>query len=501
VGGRVVAWEARLIELLRELPSVELRIVEVAANTPRDRGPFAAWALGTALAPVAHTVNATRGAFGEADVVIDLSGSAPFAEAAENVWRLRLGTSDDRDLPFARECVEGALTFEAALYRQRGEVYEVLRRGRFGVRGSYAATVRLALNEIARWPAIFVAALSRGELRSEPYANAPRSRALSGIAKRLFVFFIPLRRVLALFRSLVAVDQWNVGFAAGGAQALLNGKPLVVQWLPDPAQGTFLADPFLVERDGIRVLFVEEYDYARDRGVIEAITLDAENRTVRRQRVLDVPTHLSYPYPLLIDGELYLVPENAAADEVALYRCVRFPDQWERDTVTLAQFDGVDTTIFAHAGRWWAFCTRYSHGSNVGLHALHAPAVRGPWTSHPLNPIVVDVKSGRPAGPPFVVDGQLYRPGQDCSRTYGGAVAIARVDELTPTTYRETAVARVEPAKGPYGNGLHTVSLHGDTIVVDGKRTYRDLRYISRLLRTPHARAAGRRLRALVSLR
>jgi hypothetical protein len=501
VGRRVVAWEARLIELLRELPAIELRIVEVVGITPRDRGPFEAWALGTALAPVAPRIDATRDAFAEADVVIDLCGGAAFTDAVADVWRLRLGTSDDRELPFARECAEGAPTFEVALYRQRGDVYELLRRGRFGVRGSYAATVRLALNDIARWPALFVAALSRGELRCEPYADAPRSQALGGIAKRLFIFFIPLRQLLALLRSLVVVDQWNVGFAAGGAQALLSGKPLVVQWLPDPAPRTFLADPFLVERGGIRALFVEEYDYARDRGVIEALTLDAENRTVRRQRVLEAATHLSYPYPLLIDGELYLVPENAAAGEVALYRCVRFPDQWVRDTVALAQFDGVDTTFFEHAGRWWAFCTRYSRGSNVGLHALHAPSARGPWTSHKMNPIVVDVGSARPAGPPFVVDGQLYRPGQDCSRTYGGAVVIAHVDELTPTTYRETAVARVEPPKGPYCNGLHTVSLHGDTIVLDGKRTYRDLRYISRLLRTPHARAVSRRLRAFVRLR
>ena len=108
--------------------------------------------------------------------------------------------------------------------------------------------------------------------------------------------------------------------------------------------------------------------------------------------------------------------------------------------------------------------------------------MRGPWTPHAQNPVVVDVRCARAAGPPFAVDGALYRPGQDCSATYGGAVVIARIDELDPLRYAETIVSRVEaPRTGPYRDGLHTVSVSGDTIVLDGKRRYRDLRYVTRL--------------------
>jgi hypothetical protein len=120
--------------------------------------------------------------------------------------------------------------------------------------------------------------------------------------------------------------------------------------------------------------------------------------------------------------------------------------------------------------------------------------VRGPWTPHAQNPVVVDVRRARAAGPPFVVDGVLYRPGQDCSATYGGAVVIARIDALDPLRYEETVVARVEaPRTGPYRDGLHTVSVSGDTIVLDGKRRYRDLRYVTRLGRWWKARRARRR--------
>src|SRR6202022_4835217 len=124
------------------------------------------------------------------------------------------------------------------------------------------------------------------------------------------------------------------------------------------------------------------------------------------------------------------------------YRCVSFPDRWVRESALFSAFDGVDTTLFPHAGRWWAFCTRYSRGSTLALNAFFADSPRGPWSPHALNPIVVDVSSARPAGQPFTVDGTLYRPGQDCSESYGGGLAIARIDELTPAAYRETIVQR-----------------------------------------------------------
>ena len=41
---------------------------------------------------------------------------------------------------------------------------------------------------------------------------------------------------------------------------------------------------------------------------------------------------------------------------------------------------------------------------------------------------------------------RLYRPTQDCSRHYGGAVVIQRIDVLTTEWFHETPVARIEPA-------------------------------------------------------
>lgn len=480
-GSTVPAWQRDAVARLRALPGVRLRVVRVAAPPWRAPGRGFARLAGSALVPAQLALD-PGGPDGAEDLVLDLAGAGVASPARHGVWSFVLGADGDGELPFAREICARASVGEIALVRRGGPGPATLRRGRFSLRGWYSVTLRIAFEEAGRWPATLAAVLLRGGEPAVQPAPAPPAPA-GPLDRRRFLGATARQIAVGLFNALTKFDRWNVGFVDGGPRRLLADEPLEVRWLPEPHAWTFLADPFVVERDGVRALFAEDFDYVRGRGVIEALVLGPDDAVLRRERVIEAETHLSYPFPLEIDGQLYLVPENCGANEVALYRCVRFPDRWEREGALFPSFDGVDTTFFAHEGRWWAFCTRYSRGSNLALHALHAPSLRGPWTEHPLNPIVVDVASARPAGPPFVVDGVLYRLGQDCSYTYGGAVVVARVDELTPSSYRETLVKRIAPPAGAYHDGIHTISFAGERLVVDGKHTMRDARMLPRGLR------------------
>jgi len=96
-----------------------------------------------------------------------------------------------------------------------------------------------------------------------------------------------------------------------------------------------------------------------------------------------------------------------------------------------------------------------------------------------MNPVKTDVRSSRPAGVPFWHHGELFRPAQDCSQTYGGQIAINKIRVLTPTEFREEVVKVVTPpAEGPYQMGVHTLSAVGDFTVIDGKRRVRSLSYV-----------------------
>ncbi|MCA1724638.1 MAG: formyl transferase, partial [Thermomicrobia bacterium] len=169
-------------------------------------------------------------------------------------------------------------------------------------------------------------------------------------------------------------------------------------------------------------------------------------------------------------GDVYCVPESGEAGEIALYKATAFPEQWTKCKTLVAGFAGLDATLFPHDGRWWLLCTEQGEYANTMLHAWHAPDLFGPWTPHPDNPLKTDVRSSRPAGAPFVHHGHLYRPAQDCSRTYGGAVTINRIVHLSPTAFAEEAIAVVAPdATGPYRYGLHTLSAFGSSTLIDGK--------------------------------
>ncbi|HYW54504.1 MAG TPA: hypothetical protein VE826_11065 [Dongiaceae bacterium] len=489
--GVVPAWQRDCVNALRALDDVSVRVVRAAGAPWRPASGIPSRVTGPALAPV--TIPLDGDDVAGAEMVLDLTGAELELGAPLGVWSFRLGASDDAALPFAREIARGDETFEIALVRRAGERRERLRTGRFGVTAWYASTLRLALGEAARWPATLLAAQRAGARLGAEDGDLATARAPLSLLERARFGAVLAKRLGALVaEGFTEVVEWNVGFAPGGARALLSDAPLEVRWLPRPRPLSFIADPFVIERGGVRALFVEDFDYGRNRGVIDALVLDDAGDVVRRVRALDLPTHLSYPYPVELDGELYIMPENCAAQEVALYRCVEFPGRWERERAVFA-FDAVDTTLFAHGGRWWAFCTRWSHGSTLSLHAFHAESPRGPWAPHALNPVVVDVTRARPAGQPFVVDGALYRPGQDCSRSYGGGVVISRIDELTPDSYRETEVRRRDGREfGRYAGGTHHVSFTRDMVVVDGKHVYRDPRKL--------AWAAGRLRRKIGAL-
>jgi len=136
----------------------------------------------------------------------------------------------------------------------------------------------------------------------------------------------------------------------------------------------------------------------------------------------------------------------------------------------LAQPGAVDPTLVFYRDRWWLFFTERKH-SNTHLCLFHSPDLEGEFLPHRLNPVKTDVRSARPAGTPFIHEGILYRPAQDCSVTYGGRIAVNRVLKLTPDEFLEETVRHLEPPAGSiYRQGIHTISKAGDFTLIDGKR-------------------------------
>jgi hypothetical protein len=175
--------------------------------------------------------------------------------------------------------------------------------------------------------------------------------------------------------------------------------------------------------------------------------------------VLAEPFHLSYPCVFVADDRHYMVPESARAKAIRLYEAHSFPRAW-RMVATLLEGDFTDSTLFRHDGLFWMFACTHSR-THDELVLYFAEGIRGPWHSHPSNPIVARNRAiSRPAGRVInMADGGLLRYAQDDRGAYGKSVVAFRITELTTERYREEP-ARAQPVITAHGDGWARHGMH-----------------------------------------
>lgn len=270
-------------------------------------------------------------------------------------------------------------------------------------------------------------------------------------------------------------DQWNVGLVREPISRFLEpGFVPTVEWFDD-TRGTnhYLADPFaLATAAGSVEVYAEDYDYTTRLGSIARLDFRNMSRTTVDHAS---SAHASYPFTFEHDGQTLVAMQITGLAGVPLFR----PDGDRLMPAGRLPVDGevLDPTLVQHDARWWVFFTRPGETSLTELHIWFADSLHGGWSPHPANPVKTDVRSARPGGTPFVHEGELYRPAQDCSTTYGGAVSINRVDTLTLDMFSESVVRVIEPdPSGPYPHGVHTLSAAGPFTLLDAKRRVTNVR-------------------------
>lgn len=258
-------------------------------------------------------------------------------------------------------------------------------------------------------------------------------------------------------RALLGNGQWQIAYYfADEAESSLRYERL--RYLAPP-EGRLWADPFVVEHAGRSFIFFEEMSWRTWKGRIMAMEIFPDAEPGRPQPVLERPYHLSYPFVFAWNGSLYMVPETAQNGTVELYRCEKFPARWRLERVLLEGLQAYDATLWKGIDRWWMFVNIAEPGADScdELHLYWSKTPLGPWTPHPGNPVVSDVRCARPAGPLYSRYGRLYRPSQDCSVAYGHSVSINRVDVLSEDAYRETPVRRILPGWREDIRRVHTI--------------------------------------------
>ncbi len=265
--------------------------------------------------------------------------------------------------------------------------------------------------------------------------------------------------------------RWGVGWRSTNGHPVRRTNELDLDsyiHLRDDGK-RFFADPFVIWHEGLHHVFVEEFPFETQKGIICHFTIDEHGAATPPKMVLSRPYHLSYPNVFQRDGQFWMIPETSANNAVELYRAVNFPDKWIFEKTLIENVRADDVTLIDHEDRLWMFAAvsdwQSSQWDALGL--FYADDLLGDWTPHQANPVLIDAGAARPAGAMYHKNGVLWRPAQDCRSGYGAGLALCRVERLDPERFEQSVMHRFAP-KGQNGLiGLHTLNEDHGLEVID----------------------------------
>lgn len=298
-------------------------------------------------------------------------------------------------------------------------------------------------------------------------------------------------KVKKIYLRNFSYELWNIGIMNAAPDFLLKSKSFnssKITWLPPHKRYAYYADPFPYIHKGNFYIFAEDLSYFNKRGKICRLQVNpSSGEVVGKKEIFRKDYHYSYPCIFSYEKETYMLPETVSKKELALYKAVDFPDAWQKERVIFSKRNIIDATIFYYDNYFWLFYTTKSkiHPKDSELHIAYSRNLQSSFKDHPGNPVKVDSSSSRPAGNIFVHKGKLYRPAQDCSKTYGGNLVINEIVKLSVSEYTEKQINKISMENHPYYNkGIHTVNFAGEYMVFDAKtRIYSPFRIFVNLIR------------------
>ena len=248
-------------------------------------------------------------------------------------------------------------------------------------------------------------------------------------------------------------NKWFVAYKERGEDLFdMEGFTII-----EPPPMKYQADPFSFSYGDKRYLFIEDYDYKLGEIACAELTEDGVGEF---KTIISDDYHFSYPFIFEHDNQIWMIPETGRKGRIELFRCLKFPDKWER-VKTLIEAPGADSTIFNIDGTLCLF-TNLGNDNNVTIFTSNN--LLGEWKYHSTN----THPHSRSAGNVFLYEDRLIRPTQDCSKCYGHALVFKEI-RLTESVYEERVFKRIEPDWHPGLIGTHTFNFDDKYVYVDGK--------------------------------
>lgn len=222
-------------------------------------------------------------------------------------------------------------------------------------------------------------------------------------------------------------NLWNIGFIEEGLEDTLTNKSPKIHWVKKRFKDRWFADPFILDvTENDIIILAEEYSYDIRKGRIARVVIDRNTYEEKGYEIiLELQTHLSFPFILRKDGEVYLIPENSASGNSTIYKY----DDAKREVTPFHQISNApftDATVVDIEGDSYLFTT-ISPNSNSNIVDIFSFDKESLKVNEEISSYEFPIKCGRNAGEVFRVNNEFYRPAQDCTLRYGHGVMLQKI--------------------------------------------------------------------------
>ena len=254
---------------------------------------------------------------------------------------------------------------------------------------------------------------------------------------------------------------WNIAIA----DIADDLTPVNIKWMKHRYKDRWFADPFIIdETDDCFIILVEEFMHSTRLGRLARLTVTKkECNLVRNDTILDISTHLSFPNPIVVEGEIYIYPENSKGGETKLYTY--------GDVLTqcglLSEQPLADATITKQGDMYYMFATigKDCNGSKLVIYA----------STEPLNgykkvqEFHFSDNIARRAGNVFTWHGKQISPAQICNGGYGKGISFQELNVVNGRVELKE-IKRLFPPTKDYAEGFHTYNVYHNKVIIDGYR-------------------------------
>jgi hypothetical protein len=275
-----------------------------------------------------------------------------------------------------------------------------------------------------------------------------------------FVVLLTHRKFKRLIFGLFGRRDWKIAETSPLRNETLKPTKIIDLFNPiRPSRATsFIADPFILPNGDLIFEAAQ-----KNSEVGQLMTFSNGTMTLIDTSLIGKHEHLSFPFVAQTDGKSFIMPEMAQIGAQLLCELQNNTVVKTHKMIGLESERLVDPVLLNRNETWWLFagkkCSEFDN-----LFAWSSSHIFGPYSPHPMNPVVIDPSRARNAGGFINLGADLYRLGQNNCQEYGDGITVCKILQLDRDNYQEQPIARltINELHGP-----HTFSTNGQKAYVD----------------------------------